>query len=119
MNEFAMVHNSRILGLFDSILHADQFRLQAVEIAGRGISAEVRCTMAALLDKGQNFDGSPESAMSRALEYSDQLLEIGDLEDDLDQLMRRRLANELGDVDFEQALDEIVARLEAWPPRSE
>ena len=119
MTEFVMIHNSRILGLFDAILHADQFRLQAVEIAGRGIAAEARCTMAVLLDKGQDFDDSSESAMVRALEYSDRLLELGELEDGLDQLVRRRLANELGDADFERALDELVTRLEAWPQRAE
>lgn len=119
MMEFVMIGNSRILGLFDAVLHAGQFRLQAVEIVGRGIAAEARCTMATLVDKGQDFDDSPESATHRVIEYSDRLLELGEIEDGLDQLLRRRMANELGDTDFERALDELVTRLQAWPPRAE
>ncbi|MEU6076641.1 hypothetical protein [Micromonospora sp. NPDC047074] len=113
----ATVRNSRILGVFDEILHAPQCGLRAVEIAGRGIAGEARCTLAALADKDRRYTGTAAEVTRRAIAYSDRLVELGEIEDDLVDAWHRRSAGESDDAAFERALLDIVVRLEAWPRR--
>jgi hypothetical protein len=64
MTDAALVRNSRILSVFADIVHGPQGTPRAVEIAGRGIAAEARCTLALLADKMQSSsDAAPEAAL--------------------------------------------------------
>jgi hypothetical protein len=115
MADDALVRNSRILGTFMSIVLGPAGHLRAVEIAGRGIAAEVRATLAMAQSKSVNPSGSPQSGMEEALAYADHLMDLGVIEDDLAESWRGRRAGEIDDAAFEAALAEIVARLESWP----
>lgn len=112
----AMVRNSRILGVFAEIVHGPQGTLRAVEIAGRGIVAEVQCTFAVLADK-RTATGTSDAALQLqdAVAYADRLMTLGAVEDDLAELWRRRRMDEIEDADFEETLQDIVQRLEMWP----
>lgn len=110
-----MVRNSRVLGVFVEIVHGPEGTLRAVEVAGRGIAAEARCTLAAAGDKSEVSDGPVEDAIQESIGYADRLMRLGEIEDDLVELWRRRRSEGLDDVAFEEGLNGIVARLEVWP----
>lgn len=114
MVDSAFVRNSRILGVFSEIVQGPQGTLRAVEIAGRGIAAEVQCTLAVLADKKYRADVSEDAALQSSLAYVDRLIELGEIEDDLAELWRCRRADDLDDAAFERALRDIVLRLERW-----
>jgi hypothetical protein len=109
------VRNSRTLGVLDEILHDGRSTPRAVEIVGLGIAAEARCTISILAGKGQVNDTPVDEAMLDAAVYADRLIELGDIEDDLVALWRRRRAEQLADPTFEELLMQIVTRLQAWP----
>ncbi|WP_326558041.1 hypothetical protein [Micromonospora sp. NBC_01796] len=100
--------------MFAEIVLAPLGTLRAVEIAGRGIAAEARCTLAVLADKTPS--GS-DAALQAGLAYADRLMELGTIEDGLVELWRSRRAEDLDDGAFEKALRHLVVRLEAWPGR--
>ncbi|MEU2704635.1 hypothetical protein [Micromonospora aurantiaca (nom. illeg.)] len=52
MPDEPLVRNSRLLGLFVEIVQGPEGTLRAVETAGRGITAEARCTLTVVADKG-------------------------------------------------------------------
>ncbi|BFU41826.1 hypothetical protein KRMM14A1004_00630 [Krasilnikovia sp. MM14-A1004] len=104
-----------MLAIFAEILHGPQGHLRAVEIVGRGISAEVRCTLATLADKRDNLARSEEAAIQESLSYAERLIELGEIEDSLVDIWQRRRADGLDDRAFELALEGIVNRLEEWP----
>jgi hypothetical protein len=111
-NDLPSLHNSRVLTLFDEVLHSPRSGLRVVEIAGRGIVAEAGCILATLVDKTRKYDDSAQ--IQRVLADSDRLMRLGEIEDDLVELWRVRSAGELSDQLFEQELNSIVNRLEAW-----
>jgi hypothetical protein len=117
MVDDALVRNSRILGVFTEIVHGPQGTLRAVEIAGEGIAAETRCTLAILAGKTYISPDPPDAALRGALAAADRLMELGAIEDDLVELWRRRRADDLDDPAFEAALRHLVVRLEAWSQR--
>lgn len=106
------LHNSRMLAILDEILHGSHTLLTTIELVGRGISAEVRITMASAEDKTRDSSGLSAADRSAAI---DKLIELGDLEDELEDVWQRRRADELTAADFEAELLDIVQRLEAWP----
>jgi hypothetical protein len=110
-----MVHNSRMLGVFDEIIHDPQCNLRAVEIAGRGIAGGVRCALAVIAGKSRRFDDPPVVARRRVLAHADRLMELIAIEDDLIEVWRCWLAEGSDDATFERMLNDIVLRLEAWP----
>jgi len=114
-----LVRNSRILGIFSQIVHGPQGTLRAVGIAGRGIVAEVRCTLSALDGKVGPVAASGDAMLEGAIEYADLLTELGAIEVDLAELWRRRRAEDIDDAAFEGALRDIVLRLEEWPTATE
>lgn len=65
MTSGSVVRDSRILGVFDEILHNSDCDMRALEIAGRGISAEARCALVTLADKHERYDDTPELARWR------------------------------------------------------
>ncbi|MFI7646836.1 hypothetical protein ACIBTZ_12240 [Micromonospora sp. NPDC049460] len=109
------MRNSRLLALFAEIVQGPEGTLRAVEAAGRGIAAEARCTLAVLADKMTTSSGSPAELRRRALASADRLIELGAIEDDLNELWSRRRENDLDDAAFEASLQRIVTRMEAWP----
>lgn len=113
----AAVRNSRILSTFDEILHASVGGPEVVEIVGRGIAAAARCTLAVLADKSRKYSDSPEVAIQRALAYSDELINLGVIEDDLVEVWRHRSTGDTDDVAFASRLNDIVLRLANWPQR--
>ncbi|MEV4352150.1 hypothetical protein AB0J83_47455 [Actinoplanes sp. NPDC049596] len=108
------VRNSAILSAFDEVLHSPLCGWRAVGIAGRGIVLQARCSQMMLADKGRRYDDPPEQARRRALDAADRLIALGELEDDLVETVRRRLGGETREPEFEEALDDVVRRLEAW-----
>ena len=117
MGDGVPIRNSRMLSLFDEMLHSSLGSSHVVELLGRGIAAEARCNLAVLKDK---LTVSPEPQavlLQRASEGADLLVEWGTIEGDLAGAWRRRCANELDDPAFETLLDIAVRHLEAWPAR--
>jgi hypothetical protein len=110
-----LVRNSRLLGLFVEIVQGPIGTLRAVETAGRGITAEARCTLTVIADKMTTSSGSPGEARQRSLACADRLIELGAIEDDLSELWSRHRGGELDEAPFEASLLRIVMRLEAWP----
>jgi hypothetical protein len=117
MGDDMLVRNSRMLGLLDQVLHGPLGTLRAVELAGRGISAEARCTQAVLEDKMTVSSDPSPSVRQRALAAADLLTDLGAVEDDLAEAWRRRCTDDLDDLTFEAALDSAIRRLEEWPAR--
>jgi hypothetical protein len=117
MDDDTLIRNSRILGMFDQVLHGQLASLRTVELVGRGIAAEARCTQAVLEDKGRANSDPLEVAVQRGLEAADLLTGLGVIEDDLADAWRRRRANDLNDPAFEGELHRLVDSLEAWPAR--
>lgn len=115
MNNRQLVRNSRLLTLFIEIVQGPEGNLRAVQAAGRGITAEARCTLTVAADKMATISGSPAEARQRSLACADRLIELGAIEDDLSELWSRRRGGELDDAAFEANLLRIVMRLEAWP----
>ncbi|MCO1617050.1 hypothetical protein M8C11_20245 [Micromonospora sp. CPM1] len=115
MPDQPLVRNSRLLGLFVEIVRGPEGTLRAVETAGRGITAEARCTLAVAADKMTTNSGSPAEARQRNLACADRLVELGAIEDDLSELWSRRREGDLDEAAFEASLLRIVMRLEAWP----
>jgi hypothetical protein len=109
------VRNSRMLGVLCEIVVGPLGRIYAVEIAGRGIAAEARCTISAMDDKLSSESGEGVEAFRGGIEYADRLIELGAIEDNLVELWRRRCGDEIGDGEFEVALQRIVVRIEDWP----
>ncbi|MGS2613883.1 hypothetical protein ACVCAH_05020 [Micromonospora sp. LZ34] len=115
MADGPLVRNSRLLGLFTEIVQGPEGTLRAVEAAGRGIAADARCTLAVLADKLTIRSASLDELRQRALASADRLIELGGIEDALNELWSRRRARDLDDEAFEAGLQQIVVRLEAWP----
>jgi hypothetical protein len=115
MTDGPVVRNSRLLGLFTEIVQGPEGTLRAVEAAGRGITAEARCTLAVLADKLTIRSGSSDELLQSVLASADRLMELGAIEDDLSELWASRRQGDLGDDAFEASLQLIVMRLEAWP----
>jgi hypothetical protein len=115
----AQLRNSRILGVLDQIIHDQDTTLRAVEIAGRGIAAEARCTLAVSAGKNDAMSalqaGEAPASAPDPLAAFDKLMELSQIEDDLIDLWQRRSADDLADGDFEAELRSIVSALEAWP----
>jgi hypothetical protein len=110
-----LVRSSRVLGLLDAMLHSPLGSFRVVELVGRGIAAEARCTRAVLKDK-LTVSTEPEAVLlQRAAEAADLLIGLGAIEEDLADAWRQRCADDLDDPAFEAALDSAVSRLEAWP----
>jgi hypothetical protein len=109
------LRNSRILGVLCEIVHGPIGRIYAVEIAGKGIAAEARCTISAMDDKLHSGHGGVTESVGEGIEYADRLIELGAIEDDLVDLWRRRCGKEVADEEFEAELRAIVVRLEDWP----
>lgn len=86
MTDGPLVRNSRLLGLFVEIVRGPEGTLRAVETAGRGITAEARCTLTVVADKMTISTGSPAEARQRSLACADRLVELGAIEDDLSDL---------------------------------
>ncbi|MBS2547723.1 hypothetical protein KGQ19_12680 [Catenulispora sp. NL8] len=118
MTDKPTIHSSRILALLDEILHDNDTTFQTIELVGRGISAEMRCTIAVINNKNRD-PGSPaplaDDWVAAKLAAADKLMELGDLDDELDDLWHRRRTTELTVDEFEERLGGIVQRLEAWP----
>ncbi|WBB69089.1 hypothetical protein [Micromonospora sp. WMMD812] len=114
MKDEVVVRRSRILGLFAEIIHGPVGTLRAVEIAGRGVVAEVRCTLAVLADKVTISSENADEAIGAALASADRLMDLGAIEDDLNELWCCRRERDLDDAAFEVSLEQVVARLEAW-----
>lgn len=106
------IRGSQMLGTFDQILHYDNTSLRAIELVGRGISAKARCTFVSAEDKTRDSSGLSHAERMAAV---DKLIELGDLEDELEDLWQQRRANQLTAADFDAGLQDIVQRLEAWP----
>jgi hypothetical protein len=106
------LRNTPSLTVFDEILHDKNNPWQAVELAGRGISAWARCTIASAEDKTRDSSGLSDADRRAAI---DKLYELGDLEDELVDLWQRRRTDEVTAAEFEAELRDIVQRLEAWP----
>ncbi|MET3428794.1 hypothetical protein BJ973_008006 [Actinoplanes tereljensis] len=108
--------------MFDEILHSPDCRAQAVEIVGRGIAAQARCTISVLVEKEQAWPPGqietvilPEAAIRQAVAYGERLMELGAIEDDLEEVWCSRQSGGSDNATFERALNDIVARLDAWP----
>ncbi|MFI7604673.1 hypothetical protein ACIBTV_06070 [Micromonospora sp. NPDC049366] len=114
MTDGLLVRNSRLRGLFTEIILGPEGTLRAVEAAGRGIAAEARCGLAILGDKLTVRSGTTDELIRSALASADRLMELGGIEDDLNELWSRRRARDLDDEAFEAGLQQIVGRLEAW-----
>lgn len=106
------LHNSRMLAILDEILHDSSSPWGTVELAGRGISARVRCTIALAEDKTTDSSGLSHAERMAAV---DKLIALGDLEDELEDLWQRRCADELTAADFQTTLEGMIQWLEAWP----
>jgi len=106
------LHNSRMLAILDEILHGSDTLLTTIELVGRGISAEVRITIASAEDKTRDSSGLSAADRRAAL---DKLIELSDIEDELEDLWQRKRTDSLAAADFNAALQDIVQRLEAWP----
>jgi hypothetical protein len=75
------VRNSRILGVLCEIVHGPLGRIYAVEIAGKGIAAEARCTISAMDDKLQFGNGGVGEGVGEGIEYADRSIELGSIEE--------------------------------------
>lgn len=115
MTDGPLVRNSRLLGLFTEIVGGPEGTMQAVELAGRGIAAAARCTLAVLADQSTLKTGSLDELLQVALASTDRLIALGGIEGDLDEWWARRRTGDLGDAAFEAGLQQVVLRLEAWP----
>jgi hypothetical protein len=109
------IRNSQILGVLIEIIQGPIGRLQAVETAGRGIAAEARCTLSVLADKGVQSAHVTDETLASVNRYAERLFAFGVIEDDLSRLWLERRGERIDDARFELELQEIVARLEAWP----
>lgn len=114
MTTDALVCNSPSIDVFDKIIHNPQGSLRAVEIAGRGISASARCTITATSGKAHPRDIPLDEALRTTEADVEQLMDLGVIEDDLVELWRRRCVDEVDDAEFEEALEQVVGRFEAW-----
>ena len=109
------LRNSRMLGILDEMLHSSVGSSRTVELLGRGITAEARCTLAVLEGKMTVSTEPMAVLLHRASESADLLIALGALEDELSDVWRRRRANEVDDPAFEDLLEIAVGHLEAWP----
>jgi hypothetical protein len=109
------IRGSRILAALDEILHDGQSSWQIVELAGRGISAQARCTIAVVESKNRDLGSLPDDWVADKLAAADNLVEAVELEDELVDLWRRRCAGEAEAAEFEAGLRDIVQRSEVWP----
>lgn len=108
----AMVRNSDILGTLADVVQGPVGSLRAVEIAGRGIAAEVRCTLAGLEDKNVVHSDPADVAVQRALDFAERLMELGEVGESLAELWRDRRTEKIDDQTFEARLGDLVRRLE-------
>jgi hypothetical protein len=115
-----MVRNSAVLETLVEIVRGPQGSLLAVEMAGRGIAAEARCSLAILADKelGLQSSGPVPEAVQRALVFADHLIELGEVADSLEELWRLRSTGETDDASFEAKLGHLVRCLEEWPDKA-
>lgn len=109
------VRNSRSLAVFTEIVHGPTETWRAVEIAGRGIAAEARCELSMPVKSMEPNDRPLNQATRDTIAFADRVEILLAIEDDLVSLWRTRRQNELDDPVFEAALEQLVARLEAWP----
>ncbi|MEV4639544.1 hypothetical protein AB0J80_19535 [Actinoplanes sp. NPDC049548] len=65
--------------------------------------------------KTEGSSGDVETSVRQAVLYSERLMALGAIEGDLAELWRTRLRSGCDDAAFEQALAEIVVRLDDWP----
>ncbi|MBB4693814.1 hypothetical protein [Paractinoplanes abujensis] len=112
------VRNSELLGILVAIVQGPQGRLQAVELAGRGLAAAARCDLAVMADKHSVYTEPEPVLIERSLAFADRAVELGEIIDGLADLWRSRRTGEIGDPAFEAALGDLVRRIEEWPGRA-
>ncbi|MFI8827779.1 hypothetical protein [Streptomyces sp. NPDC053431] len=98
--------NSEALDALLKIAGDSRVTWRAVEIAGRGISADAAATLWMLADGKASTPG---------LELADMLIRQSELVDDLLGLWESFERDATNSADFEARLDEIVTALERWP----
>ncbi|GII31474.1 Imm32 family immunity protein [Planotetraspora mira] len=104
------VRNSVSLGVFLAVAAHPRVRFTAVELAGRGITADAAGNRWAREVAKPSLDG---------LSLADKLIERGELEDRLVDLWRTIENVEADPATFETQLAEIVTALEKWPSAPE
>jgi len=70
--------------------------LRAVEIAGHGVAAEARCSLAILADKRIPYSDPAPVAVQHSLAFADRLIDLGEIGDSLAELWQRRRTEEIG-----------------------
>ncbi|WP_181509189.1 MULTISPECIES: hypothetical protein [unclassified Streptomyces] len=101
--------NSEALDVFVKVAADSRVSWRAVELAGRGISADA-AGVVWVISKGK-YSLSGE-------ELSDLLVKQGDLVDSLSEAWRSFDGGELSGADFEDQLAAVVRALEEWIPRA-
>ncbi|GHB02934.1 hypothetical protein GCM10010330_66400 [Streptomyces tendae] len=100
-----VARNSEGLDVFLKVAADSRLSWRAVQLAGRGISADAAGVVWAISRGKHSLSGE---------ELSDLLMEQGDLVDSLSEGWRSFDTGELASADFEDQLEAIVAGLEAW-----
>jgi hypothetical protein len=98
--------NSEALDVLLRIAGDSRVTWRAVEIAGRGISADAAATLWMLADGKASTPG---------LELADMLMRQGELVDELVELWELFGREGTTSADFEARLEKIVEALERWP----
>lgn len=101
------VRNSVSLGVFLAVAAHPGVPFGIVELAGRGITADAAASRWVLEVGKPSLDG---------FALADKLIDFGEREDQLVGLWQEYRAGEVGVVDFESRLAEIVAAMETWAP---
>ncbi|MFG3494570.1 hypothetical protein [Streptomyces sp. NPDC047928] len=98
--------NSEALDVLLQIAGDSRVTWRAVEIAGRGISADAAATLWML---------AGGKASTPGLELAELLIRQGELVDELVELWEFYGRGDMASADFEARLEEIVTALQRWP----
>ncbi|WP_159392481.1 hypothetical protein [Streptomyces niveus] len=101
--------NSEVLDVFLKVAADSRVSWRAVELAGRGISADA-AGVVWVTSKGKHSLGGED--------LSDLLMKQGELVDSLSEVWRSFDSGELSGADFEDQLETVVLGLEEWIPQA-
>jgi len=104
-----VARNSEALDVFLKVAANSRVSWRAVELAGRGISADAAGVVWMISKGKRSLSGE---------ELSDLLMKQGDLVDSLSEVWRSFDSGELSSADFEDQLEAVVLRLEEWIQRA-
>lgn len=101
--------NSEALDVFLRVAADSRVSWRTVELAGRGISADAASVMWVISEGKRSLSGE---------EFSDLLIDQGDLVDALAESWQLFESGEISGADFEARLERVVIGLEGWIARA-